>query len=117
MISEGSSVSISVIFSYGALVSSPDSRATRLAIYTGIETVFIVIGSLLSPFMKNYFGLYFNYGLKCGCTLIALLYAIFLVKEAPKNVEETKGIHNRLPLIKCIILLIDISLSYTLWDF
>ena len=103
MICKGSSVSISVIFSYGALVSSPDSRATRLAIYTGIETVFIVIGSLLSPFMKNYFGLYFNYGLKCGCTLIALLYAIFLVKEAPKNVEETKGIFDRLPIIKCIV--------------
>merc|ERR1712156_793374 len=79
-----------VTFSYGALVSEPDSRATRMAMYTGIETVFLVIGSVLSPYIQNYLGLYANFGFNCGCTFLAFLYAMFCVKESPKNKDGTK---------------------------
>ena len=85
---------VSAYYSYGAKVSSPQSRATRLVIFDGTETVFVVIGSVLSPYIKNHLGLYFSYGLKCGCTFLALLYLIFCVKEVPKNITETKDVSN-----------------------
>ena len=89
-------------FSYGALVSEPDSRATRMAMYTGIETVFLVIGSVLSPYIQNYLGLYANFGFNCGCTFLAFLYAMFCVKEPPKNKDETKEFSSDkdIPVIK-----------------
>ena len=86
--------SISAYYSYGAKVSNPESRATRLVIFDGTETVFVVIGSVLSPYIKNHLGLYVSYGLKCGCTFIAFLYLIFCVKEVPKDITEIKVFSN-----------------------
>ena len=34
---------------------------------------------------QDYFGLYANFGLKCACTFLSILYAIFCVKEPPKD--------------------------------
>ena len=76
------------MYAYLALVSRPESRATRLAVLDGTESLFVVIGTLLSPIIKNQFGRYTSYGLKIVCSFLALLYTIFLVKEPPKSVDD-----------------------------
>ena len=76
------------MYAYLALITRPESRATRLAVLDGTESLFVVIGTLLSPIIKNQFGRYTSYGLKIVCSFLALLYTIFLVKEPPKSVDD-----------------------------
>ena len=78
------------MYAYGALVSRPENRATRLAVLDGTESFFVVIGTILSPIIKNQFGRYTSYGLKIVCSFLALLYTIIQVKEPPKS-DENKG--------------------------
>ena len=99
---------ISGMYAYGALVSKPESRATRLALFDGTESLFVVIGTILSPIIKNNFGRYTNYGLKVGCTFLALLYIIFLVKEPPKSDEDKDKKQEKLTIITPLLSFVDL---------
>ena len=94
------------MYAYGALVSKPESRATRLALFDGMESLFVVIGTVLSPIIKNNFGRYTNYGLKVGCTFLSLLYVTFLVKEPPKNDKDKK--QEKLTIITPLLSFVDL---------
>ena len=59
-----------------------------MGIFDGTDVLALVVGTVLSPIIKNSLGRYANYGLKVGCSALSLLYIIFLVKEPPKNVED-----------------------------
>ena len=96
------------MYAYGALVSKPESRATRLALFDGMESLFVVIGTVLSPIIKNNFGRYTNYGLKVGCTSLALLYTIFLVKEPPKSDKGKGKNHQKLSIITPLLSFVDL---------
>ena len=96
------------MYAYGALVSKPESRATRLALFDGTESLFVVIGTILSPIIKNNFGRYTNYGLKVGCTFLALLYTIFLVKEPPKSDEGKDKKQEKLTIITPLLSFVDL---------
>ena len=96
------------MYAYGALVSKPESRATRLALFDGTESLFVVIGTLLSPIIKNNFGRYTNYGLKVGCTFLALLYIVFLVKEPPKSEEDKDKKQEKLTIITPLLSFVDL---------
>ena len=96
------------MYAYGALVSKPESRATRLALFDGMESLFVVIGTVLSPIIKNNFGRYTNYGLKVGCTFLALLYTIFLVKEPPKSDKDKGKNHQKLSIITPLLSFVDL---------
>ena len=54
-----------------------------------MESVSVTIGTISSPIIRNNFGRYTNYGLKCGCTFLAFTYTYFCAKEPVlvKNVE------------------------------
>ena len=96
------------MYAYGALISKPESRATRLAFFDGMESLFVVIGTVLSPIIKNHFGRYTNYGLKVGCTFLALLYTIFLVKEPPKSDEDKGKKQEKLTIITPLLSFVDL---------
>ena len=96
------------MYAYGALVSKPESRATRLALFDGTESLFVVIGTILSPIIKNNFGRYTNYGLKVGCTFLALLYIVFLVKEPPKSDEDKDKKQEKLTIITPLLSFVDL---------
>ena len=96
------------MYAYGALVSKPESRATRLALFDGTESLFVVIGTILSPIIKNRFGRYTNYGLKVGCTFLALLYMTFLVKEPPKSVEDKDKKQEKITIITPLLSFVDL---------
>ena len=78
------------IYSYGTLISKPENRATKLIIFDGFDILASVSGSLLSPIILNNLGEYANFGIKCGCTFLALLYAIFIIKEPSNNTKDEK---------------------------
>ena len=78
------------MYCYGTLISKPKNRATKMIIYDGFDILASISGVLLSAIIMENLGRYANYGIKCGCTFLALLYAIFAIKEPQKsNKEET----------------------------
>ena len=78
------------IVSYGSLISKPENRATRLMFNDGLILLATFIGTLLSPIIMENFSRYANYGIKCGCTFLALSYSIFVLKEPLKEPQEEK---------------------------
>ena len=96
------------MYAYGALVSKPENRATRLALFDGTESLFVVIGTILSPIIKNNFGRYTNYGLKVGSTFLSLLYITFFVKEPPKSDEDKDKKQEKLTIVTPILSFMDL---------
>ena len=72
-------------YAYGTLISSPQSRATRLAVFDGAESLASLTGIILSPIIMNKFGRYTSYGLRCGCTFLSIAYAIICLKKPQLN--------------------------------
>ena len=69
------------IYGYGTSVTKPEDRTYRLTRIDGVETVSMVVGTLVSPYVFEYLGYYGNY---CLCSLLmalAILYLIFFVHE------------------------------------
>ena len=63
----------------------------RLSIFDGIDMMASIAGAVLAPIIKNNCGLYACFGLICGVNLLSLVYGIFFVKEATKNIIDPKG--------------------------
>ena len=81
----------SATYSYGALVSKPESRATRLGMFDGTRMLASVLGAVLTPTFKINFGLSACYSLKCGLSFMSVVYVIFCVNEPTKNVQDPIG--------------------------
>ena len=59
--------------------------------YTKVLFLLSIGGVLLSAIVMKNLGRYTNYGINCGCTFLAILYTIFVVKERKKpETEETQ---------------------------
>ena len=82
---------ISATYSYGALVSKPESRATRLGIFDGTDMLASVLGAVLAPIIKLNFGLNACYGLKCALSFMSVIYVIFYTKEPTEKSQEPIG--------------------------
>ena len=76
------------IYSYGASVSEPNDRAHRIARLDGVETLSIMIGTLLSPIIVEKLTFYGSYGFYGGFVVLAALYLKLFVKEPIKRKKD-----------------------------
>ena len=77
------------MYSYGTLISKPANRATKMIIFDGFDILASIIGLLLSAIIMDNFGRYANYSIKIACTILAISYAFFIVKE-PQDVTARR---------------------------
>jgi len=76
------------VYGYGASVTTPDERAYRLARLDGVETVAMIIATLLSPTISKYIGPYGNYGFGLTLILMSIFYGKMFVREPIKYVRS-----------------------------
>lgn len=69
------------IYGYGTSVTNTEDRTYRLTRIDGLETFSSMVGTLLSPYIFEYFGYYGNYGMCCLLMGLGILYLIFFVDE------------------------------------
>ena len=60
-----------------------------MIILDGFDILASISGVLLSAIVMDNFGRYANYSIKVGCTILAISYAFFVVKE-PKDVTARR---------------------------
>ena len=60
-----------------------------MILFDGFDILASVSGVLLSAIIMDSFGRYANYGIKIACTILAISYAFFIVKE-PKDVTSRR---------------------------
>ena len=77
----GSTVYYLGVYSYGTTVTKPKERAHRLARLDGVETLAIIIGTLLSPIIFKNFGYFGNYAISAVLFAISIFYLVCFVKE------------------------------------
>ena len=77
------------MYSYGTLISKPANRATKMIIFDGFDILASITGLLLSAIIMDNFGRYANYSIKIACTILAISYAFFIVKE-PQDVTARR---------------------------
>ena len=73
------------VYSYGTTVTKTKERAHRLARLDGMETVAIIIGTILSPIIFKSIGYFGSYSISCLFLLLAIIYMIIFVEEPMKR--------------------------------
>jgi len=77
----GSTVYFLGVYSFGTTVTTPKERAYRLARLDGIETLAVIIGTLLSPVIFRNLGYFGNYAISSAMFASAIVYLVWFVKE------------------------------------
>jgi len=87
------------IYGFGADLSTDDMRATRFAIFDGMEMLGYMVGVFFSPKLNAWGGNHLNYAVNTVLVLASLLYLLFVVKD----VERPKVESNESFVKKCLI--------------
>ena len=74
------------------MITKPDSRASTLGRYDGFYILGKITGTFLSPLILKHLSPVYNYGFKIGCTLVAFVYVLVLVKPPPKSAKSDRKI-------------------------
>ena len=82
------------VYSYGATITNSEDRAYRLGRLDGMETIAIVVGTLLSPIIFKKLGYYGSYSISWLFSILAVIYMVFIVKEPLVKVEEMNNKSN-----------------------
>ena len=77
------------VYGYGTSVTEPNSRASTLGRYDGLEVIGKISGTLISPFILNQLSATYSYSFKICCTVIALIYVALMVKTPPDKPMTT----------------------------
>ena len=80
------------VYGHGTMITKPDSRASTLGRYDGFYILGKITGTFLSPLILKHLSPVYNYGFKIGCTLVALVYVLVLVKPPPKPAKSDRKI-------------------------
>ena len=78
------------VYGHGTMITQPDSRASTLGRYDGFYILGKISGTFLSPIILQHLSATYNYAFKIGCTLIAVIYVILMVKPPSKPAQSEK---------------------------
>ena len=87
----GNSVFYLGSYSYGALNFKPEDRSKALARYDGLESAGEVLGNILAPIILVNIGIYGNYGIASGCSILTLLYILIFIPHKPSTRNSTRN--------------------------
>ena len=85
------------------MISSPEHRATVLARYDGFELISKIIATLLAPVLMKHIDKFVNYGLRCICTFLAIIYVILKIKEPESTLNDKPKFEFKSAVIQPII--------------
>jgi len=91
------------VYSFGTNVTTSEERARRLARLDGVEVLSNMIGTLLSPILKDKVGFLGTYGFGSLSVVFALLYLVFMVKEPMSLEKESRPSFSELLKVSIVI--------------